>query len=297
MQKGIQLVLATTIISGVSIFLNAFGVKGLNPFAFTGAKNLLVAVFILSIIFLATRASELKKLSIKQWGKLSLIGLIGGSIPFLLFFKGLSMGTGATGSFIHKTMIVWVVLGAIIFFKEKLNWKLVTGAGLLLAGNFFLLQLAGIEFSAGLIYIIIATLFWSAEIILAKHTLKDISGTTVAFGRMGFGSVFILVFLIITGNLTAILTWTSNAWLWVLITSVFLVGYVLTFYNGLKLVKASTAVAILSIGAVITTLLQIIFLEKIVTTSQVLGLVLLIGGVAFVWWSQKISFQSTSSTA
>ena len=45
-RKGVGLVLATAIISGVSVFLNSFGVKGLDASFFTTAKNLLVAILL-----------------------------------------------------------------------------------------------------------------------------------------------------------------------------------------------------------------------------------------------------------
>ena len=297
MNKGILLILSTAIISGISIFLNAFGVKGLNPFAFTGAKNLIVAVLLISIIFLATKGKELKSLSIKQWGTLGLIGLVGGSIPFLLFFKGLSMGTGAAGAFMHKTMIVWVALGALLFLKEKLNWKIIAGAAALLVGNFLLLNLSGISVSVGLLYTFLAALFWSGEILISKHLLKEVSGTTVAFGRMGIGAAFIMLYLMVSGNLTAVLTWNAAAFGWVAITSVFLLGYVWTFYNGLKLVNASTAVAILSLGSVITSVLQLIFLDKVLHVGQVFGLVLLAAGVGIFWYMQRKVSVHTVSTA
>lgn len=285
--KGLLFIIATALISGVSIFLNAFGVQGLDPFTFTGAKNFLVVIFLLSILALSFKFSELKDLSRKQFALLVLIGLVGGSLPFLLFFKGLSMGTGAAGAFMHKTMIVWVAFGALLFLKEKLNWKLVVGALAILAGNFLLLRLTGISLSEGLLYTFAAALLWSVEILLSKRLLKDVSGLTVAFGRMAFGSIFIFAFLFVTGRTTELLSWSSTSWLWVFVTSLFLLGYVWTFYNGLKLVQASTAVAILSLGAVITTLLQIAFLGKAVMISEVIGLFLILSGAALFLILQK----------
>ncbi|MBN1275609.1 DMT family transporter [Candidatus Woesearchaeota archaeon] len=297
MHKGFLFVLGTAFISGISIFINAFGVAGLDPFAFTGMKNLIVAVFLFSIIFLSTRARELRSLSLRQWGSLAMIGLIGGSVPFLLFFKGLSMGSGAAGAFVHKTMILWVSLGALLFLKEKLDWKLVIGAAALLAGNFLLLRLTGISLSAGLAYTFLAALFWSAEVLVSKKVLKEVSGSTVAFGRMAFGAAFILVLLTVTGNLAAVFFWDATAWGWVLVTSLFLLGYVWTFYNGLKLVNASTAVAVLSAGSVITLSLQAAFLDKAFSPGQVIGAILLVAGTALFWWLQREIVHSTRSTA
>lgn len=279
MKKGILLVLLTAIISGVSIFLNSFGVKGINPYLFTGAKNLIVGVFLLSTILLLGNFKELKALSLKDWRNLGFIGLIGGSIPFLLFFKGLQLATPAQGSFVHKTMVIWILLLSVFLLKEKLDKKIVIGTLLLLVGNFLLLKLTSFEFTIGIALIFLATLFWSSEIILSKYILKKLSGNVVAFGRMFFGSLFILIFLMATNQLSLVATITTSQITWILITSAFLIGYVMTFYNGLKLVKASTAVAVLSLGAVITTLLNIVFLDKIISLSQVIGILLLVVGV------------------
>lgn len=278
-KKGLWLVFATAIISGFSIFLNAFGVKGINPYIFTGAKNILVGIFLLSIVLLAGQFKSLKKLNKKDWFNLSLIGLIGGSIPFLLFFKALQLAASSGASFVHKSMIVWVALLSIFFLKEKLDKRIVFGALLLLVGNFLLLNLVSFTFSTGMLFVFVATLFWSLEIVVSKKVLKKLSGNTVAFGRMFFGSLFILMFLAFTGQLSLVTTITSSQFIWILVTSLLLLGYVMTFYNGLKLVKASTAVAILSFGAVITTVLNFVFLDKILTLSQVAGLLLLIASV------------------
>lgn len=287
MQKGLLFIIGTALISGVSIFLNAFGVSGLDPFAFTGMKNLLVALFLISALFLFTKTKELRTVSLQQWGTLSLIGLLGGSIPFLLFFKGLSLGSGASGAFVHKTMILWVTLGALFFLKEKLNWKIITGAAVLLVGNFFLLQLNGISISAGLIYVFIATLLWSTEILLSKKLLQKISASTVVFGRMGIGAAIILIYLMISGHLTSVLTWNASAWGWVFLTTIFLLGYVMTFYKGLQTIKASTAVAVLSLGSIITSLLQLIFLDKVLSLVQIFGIVFMSLGLVLVYYAQQ----------
>lgn len=297
MKKGLWLVLFTAIISGVSIFMNAFGVKGINPYIFTGAKNLVVGILLFSIIILYSNFKDIKKLKAKDWRNLSLIGLIGGSIPFLLFFKGLQMATPAQGSFVHKTMIVWVVVLSLLFLKEKVNSKIIIGAVSLLIGNFLLLKLVSFELTTGIILIFAATLFWASEIIISKKILKTLSGNIVAFGRMFFGSLFILLFLLATNQASLIFTINTTQFIWILITSAFLLGYVMTFYNGLKTVNATTAVAILSIGSVITTLLNLVFLDKLVTLSQVFGMVFLVAGVLAFNFDSLKNIHSSISTA
>jgi drug/metabolite transporter (DMT)-like permease len=289
-KRGIVLVLLTAIISGFSIFLNKFGVSGINPYIFTFAKNVLVATFILSIVLLSTQLKQIKKLTKKDWLNLSFVGLLGGSIPFLLFFKGLQLTTGASGAFVHKTMFIFVAILALTFLKEKLNKTIFLAAILLLVGNFLLLKLDTFAFTTGEVFILLATLFWAAEFTLSKHLLKKMSSNVVAFGRMFFGSLFILIFLLSTSQLSLITTVTLNQFSWILITSVFLLFYVLTWYGGLKHIKVTTAASILLLGSPITTLLSMLFLGSTVTVLQLVGVLSIsIGIFLVVYFSEAIS--------
>ena len=298
-KKGLLFVLGTAIISGVSIFINKFGVKGIDAYVFTGAKNVIVALFLFSIILLVKDFKKLRAMSKKDIGKLFLIGLFGGSIPFLLFFKGLQLTSAAQGAFIHKTMFLWVGILALIFLKEKLNKGIIIGAILLLTGNFLLLKLNNFVFATGDILILAATLFWGIETIISKQALKTLDSKIVAFGRMFFGSLIIITFLTITNKLSLINTLTSTHLVWILLTSIFLLGYVFTWYSGLKHIKASVATSILLLGSVITTLLNLTFADIVLVPSQIIGIILLVLGISCIVWFTTIlkKIQSTFSIA
>jgi len=256
--KGYLLVLGTAVISGFSIFVNQFGVKVVNSNIFAGLKNIVVAVILLCLIFWFKEWKLLAKLKIKEWLTLILVGLIGGSIPFLFFFKGLSLTNGATTSFVHKTMFVYVIILAILFLKEKINKNLVVGASLLLLGNMLLLKIFnGFQFGYGEFLVLIATLFWAVEQIISKKALENISPKIVAWGRMFFGFLFIFIFWAATGQVKLLGGLDIGQLSWVWITAIFLLGYVLTWYSGLKYIKVSTAACILSLGAPITSLLEV----------------------------------------
>jgi len=282
-KKGILFVLATAIISGVSIFVNSLGVKFGNPYVFTGLKNILVGLALLSLILALKEWKQLRKLTKKDWWRLTLIGLIGGAVPFLLFFKGMSMTMAAQGSFIHKTLFIYVGFLAIVFLKEKLNKSLLIGLAALLFGNVLFLGIKpqGLGWGDGLI--LLATLFWAVEIIIAKKTLKKLSPRVVVWGRMFFGSIFIMLFLISTGQIGSILAYNPEQWKWIAITSVFLLGYVFTFYHGLKYVRASVATAFLALGAPITGVITLIADQGVVWQPQkIWGLALIVVGILLV---------------
>lgn len=281
-KKGLLLVFSTAIISGFSIFINKFGVSLINPFVFAFLKNTIVVLLLTGAAIFFKDFKILKQLRSKQWFLLVLIGLVGGSIPFLLFFKGLAMTSAAQGSFIQKTMFVYVAAIAVIFLKEKLSKNFLIGALLLLLGNLLLLKTLDFSFTYGDLLIFLATLFWAAENVISKYTLREVTGRTVAWGRMFFGSIFILGYLGLSGQLNLVGNLTFPQIIWISITSILLCGYVMTWYSGLKHIPVSLATAILLLGSPITTLLTVMAAGKISWQEILSGALILIGLILII---------------
>ena len=149
MNKGIQLALLTATISGFSIFFSKLFVSKMDPVVFTTLKNIFVAFVLSGLLFRPALTAQFKKLTRQDWIKLVLIGVIGGSIPFALFFTGLTMTTASTGAIIHKTLFIWVAFLAIIFLREKLTFLQMIGYTLILWGGMWASGLRGINFSRG----------------------------------------------------------------------------------------------------------------------------------------------------
>lgn len=286
--KGFFLVLSTAFISGFSIFLNKFAVAVANPYVFTFLKNSLVAILITSILFVFRDYKTLKSLNKKQWVILVTIGLIGGSVPFLLFFKGLSLTSAAEASFIQKTMFVWIFILASIFLKEKISTRHIAAGLALIIGNLLMLKAADIKFDTGSGLVLIATIFWAVENVISKYVLKELSPRIVMWSRMFFGSIFILVFLAFTRQLVLLENINIQQLGWTAITSVLLVSYVYTWYAGIKYVKISEAAIILMLGSPITTVLSAIFVRP-AALKEYLAMFLIVGGVLAVFGINKIT--------
>ncbi|MDZ7798297.1 MAG: DMT family transporter [Patescibacteria group bacterium] len=275
MKKGYLLVSLTALISGFSIYLSKFGLSVVNPYIFTTFKNVVVAFFLLSLILLFRKWSKIKALNRKQVFKLILVGLIGGSLPFLLFFKGLTLTSAVHGSFIHKTMFVWAGLLAVIFLKEKINKKLFFGIIFLLLGTALVMQINPSPLNLGDAMIGLAVLFWAGEQVLAKHLLKNISSLIVGWGRMFFGSLLLILFLWGRGEISYLTQINSSQLIWTLVTAGLLLFYVLSWYAGLKRLPVSTACCFLALGAPVTLLLSLIFEQKVISLEQIFGLSLI----------------------
>ncbi len=295
--KGLILVFSTAIISGFSIFINKYSVSVINPYIFTFLKNVVVALMLSGFVFLIKDWKLFSSLTKKQWLKLLIIGLVGGSIPFLLFFKGLSLTSAAQGAFIHKTMFVYAAILAVAFLKEKISKEFLIGALLLLLGSLISLKALPTSFGKGDFLVFLATILWAIENSISKHALKELPARTIAWGRMFFGSFFIFIYLISTGQVGLISGLNVGQAGWTLITSVLLFGYVFTWYSGLKYLPLSTATAILILGSPITTFLSLISgagisLKETISTVLILTGAVLAVGTKYLWQQTKTTIRS-----
>jgi drug/metabolite transporter (DMT)-like permease len=289
MRKGYFLVFLTAIISGFAIFINKFGVGVFKSSEIYTFLRVALVSLILGLILVISDFKKIKNLKKREWIFLALIGLLGGCIPFLLFFKGLKITSSAEGSFIHKTMFLWVAILAIFFLKEKIDQKFLFGALILLFANALLLKNFSFVFDKGDFLILIATIFWAIENILSKYLLSNsnLDGKTVAFGRMFFGAIFILIYLILTNQTSQIFVLNLRQIIWVLITGIILLFYVLTWYSGLKFIPVSKATAILLLGSPITTLLNLISGAK-VFSQEIISAILILVGIVIIFGMKKI---------
>jgi len=280
---GVLLVLLTALISGVSTFVNAYGVQGMNSDAFVTVRNLTVAAMLVPLAVLA-RGSLRRSIRRRDWARLLVIGFIGGFVPFLLFFHGLQMATGAggatTASFGYRTLFLMATVLGVVFLRERLSARTALAAGLLLAGNFLLLAVTSPVWTDGTAFVLLATAMWAGEYTLSKRTLRDLSPGTVALARMGIGGLFLTAYLGLTGQFGAIAAMSGPQWQWVALSALLLLAFVTTWYAGLKHVDVSVATAVLVLGFPITFALEVLVRNRAFTAGQAAGAVAIVFGVA-----------------
>lgn len=289
--KGIKLAILTAIISGFAVFFNKFAVtKNINPYQFTALKNILVAVVLSLVVLTPFIFKKFQEISRKNWIRLIGIGVVGGSIPFLLFFKGLSMTSSVNAGFLHKTLFIWVTILAVIFLKEKITKIQYAALGVLLIGNILVGGLTSFKFGYAEMIILIATLLWSIESIIAKKVLKEIDPKIVAWSRMFFGSIILLGFVLMTSGVQGVFTLNYSQLGWIFLSVGFLIAYVITWYHALKFEKASTVASVLVIASPITTLLNTFYKGSALDVRIIIGILISLLAIAvFIYFGSKIS--------
>jgi drug/metabolite transporter (DMT)-like permease len=184
------------------------------------------------------------------------IALIGGSVPFVLFFEGLARAQATQASFIQKTLVVWVALLAVPLLRERLGPAHVAAIAFVIAGQAALVGDAGtVTFGSGEAMILAATLLWAVEVVLAKRLLADIDARTLGAARMGLGTLVLLGWLAATGRLDDVVGLGGDQLAWVVLTGLLLTGYVATWYAALARAQAVDVTAVLVFGAVVTAFL------------------------------------------
>lgn len=266
-RSGLWLAAATAVISGVAIFLNGYGVRAwadvANATTYTTAKNLVAALVIVVVGLVWKRSAETggvsrwKDLDVRHRLLLFVIAVVGGSVPFVLFFEGLARAESAQAAFIHKGLVVLVAIMAPLFLKERLRWQHLLAIILLMWGQLALVSDFGpIVLGVGERMIIAATVLWAIEVIVAKRVLGVVSPRLLARARMGGGSLLLVAYVLIRGAGMDLSALTGSHLVWIAVTGLSLSAYVLTWFVALSRAPALDVTAILVGGAIITALLQ-----------------------------------------
>ena len=99
---------------------------------------------------------------------------------------------------------------------------------------------------------------------------------------MFFGSVFMVIYIGAMGGVREIGgIRAENAW-WLVLTSVFLLGYITTWYASLKHAPIVVATSILAIAFPITVILNSIFVTQQISGNILLGLIIAVIAVLFL---------------
>ena len=300
----------TALISGVSVFVNSYGVHSISePSVYTTAKNI-VATLVLGVIAMlawglhhrraasaggrfvtVTRASGSEGVSggWRAWGParwvgLGYVGIVGGGIAFVLFFNGLARTSATPAAFWRDTLVVWVAVLAVPFLHERLKWWNLAAISLLIVGQITIERGVGhLAADRGEVLVLAATLLWAVEVVVAKVSLRDLAPAAVSIVRMGIGAITLVVYLAATGSLGTLLSLDAEQVGWALLTGVLLAAYVGTWMTALARARAIDVTSVLVGSALVTALLQ----AMAGTTSlapQALGLVLIVVGAGVVLW-------------
>jgi len=284
LEKGIKLSLLTAMFSGMAVFFNGLVVKAVgDALVFTTLKNLGVAIVIGVILGKRSFKGKIgwRELRKADWWRLGLIGVIGGSLPFYLFFKGLMLASSVQAGLIHKSLVFWVAIWAVPMLKERISLKQLGALGLVFGSSWVIGGLGEWSWGRGEMMILGATVLWAVENVIAKITLRRVEVEVVMGARMILGSVLLLGATVLSGKMGLIGRLSVGQWGLTLVTVGLLSGYVMSWYRALRYAPVTLVATVLSLGTVVTNVLSGIFITRNLPIELVYQSILLVGGIWF----------------
>ena len=220
-----------------------------------------------------------------------MVGVIGGALPFYLFFEGLSRIPAINAALIHKTLVLWVAVMAGMFLGERLTKVQVLGVMVLFASNLLIGGFEGFVWSKGEGMVLAATVLWAVENVIAKKVLEDVDADVVAAARMGIGSLILLGMMGMRyGSFWSQLAGLDfyDVW-WLLMTAWFLLAYVMSWYRALQEAPAVTVATVLVSSTLVTNLLSAILVTHVWDTRMLIrGAMVGLGLVLFLAQSRRV---------
>jgi len=279
--KGILYSLLTAFISGTSIYINSVFALKSDPLIFAWLRNFMVFLVLSSVLLL--NISVLKNLSKKQWLGLLFIGLIGGGLPFALFFTGISKIGAVNANLINKTLFLWASIMAIPVLKEKINRLELIGFGLIFYPLLGLFQTFNAKPQLGLFLVLGSTLLWSFEYVLARYVMKNyhIRPMVLAWGRITFGLPVLsaIVFMVNPGFVNTV---SIDYLIPVLVSSLFLIAFMFSWFQALSVSRVSLVSSVLSVSPLVTLVFQNIFSAKGFSLQDLTNNIFILFGIYLV---------------
>jgi drug/metabolite transporter (DMT)-like permease len=253
------------IISGCAIYINSLGVKLFSDSTvYTTLKNAVVGVaLLLPLFFLAKQRAELRRLTIGQWGKLLLLAVVGGSLPYALFFRGLQLTTPVTSSLLNHTQFLLVAVLAVFLLAERVGPVIWLALAALLVGTSLGGNLHALRWNQGAILVLVSTVLFAAGVVLAKYLLREISTLNVMMAKMSIGSLMLVGYVAATGRMGKVTHLSVAQWEYVLLTGAILLAFTVTAFLALRYISATVATAIPAAAPIITTLLVALTTQRI----------------------------------
>ncbi|EML9986963.1 MULTISPECIES: DMT family transporter [Citrobacter] len=258
-----------------------------SKIVFAGYRFLFAGLLLL-LLAIAQR-KPIGRLSSRQFGQLTLLGVTQTSLQYIFFYIGLAFTTGVKGSIMNATGTFFsVLLAHFIYQNDKLSYNKTLGCILGFTGVMV------VNFNSGLLdfnftlagdgSIVLAAFILSAATLYGKRLSQTVDPTVMTGYQLGIGGLVLVIGGYVFGGTLAVHGLASVAilgYLTLLSSVAFALWSILLKYNRVGMIAPFNFLIPVS-GAV----LSAIFLgENILEWKYAIALVLVCSGI---WWVNKV---------
>ncbi len=216
----------------------------------------------------------------KNWILLLIVALSGAVIAPTLYFFGLEQTTASDTALLTNGEIVFSVLLALLFFKERLNKIGYAAVTMVLIGVVIVttnLELSFSDLNIGNSFIILATIFWALDNNLSKIISKRIDIARIVQLKSAIGGVILLLLVMVFQIPIEIeLEHIPNI---VLLGAAGFGISIYLFIHGLKRIGTVKTIMIFSTSAIFGLIFASTFLQETITSYQIIAITIMLSGL------------------
>lgn len=277
---------------GISATLNKIILKDTHPLIVAGLIYFSAGILLVLIRFLPALKKisekfrinvEDKKLHKNDWFYLIAVAVCGAVIAPFLFLYGLNISTAVNASLLLNTEVLFTVLIAFLFLKERAGKKdyfamfLLFLAAIVITTNLNLSEFNLTEKIVGNLFIIGGTFFWAVDNSLSKKLSLENDAIKVASLKSLIGGAIVILFAIflqIPFNITL------GQIPYILFVGLFSIGLSLVlFLSSLKMIGSMKTVVIFSTSSLFGAISAFIVLKEPISIIQLIAGIIMIYAV------------------
>ena len=221
----------------------------------------------------------------KDYGILITVAICGATLAPFLFFLGLSQSTASDTSLLSNAEIVFTVLLALIFFRERLKPVGFVAVGLVLFGVVIIttnLQVSSslFQINSGHLLILGATALWALDNNLSRIISTRIDSARLVQLKYAIGGA-IMLGIVFTIRIPFEISTTQIPYL-VLLSVLGFGGSLYFFLQSLKRIGTIRTIVIFSMSSIFGLVFAGIFLHEQISAFQIIAIVIMLTGIYLI---------------
>ncbi|RIV20728.1 EamA family transporter [Fibrisoma montanum] len=125
--------LLAALATAIVITLSKAGIKNVDSSLAFAIQSVLILLVSWGVVLFQGNLPDVTKIERRAWLYLLVAGVIT-CVSSLLSFRALKLGNASQVSSLDKVSLVFAIILAVVFLKEKVNWQVIAGASLMAIG-------------------------------------------------------------------------------------------------------------------------------------------------------------------
>jgi drug/metabolite transporter (DMT)-like permease len=225
--------------------------------------------------------------------KLICVGILGFLLDITAFI-GLRYGSSATGTVLLKTDVIMVNFVSVLLYKTKLTKKDWIFTVTMLAGVLVILQVnpLDMQFKVTDLFFLLSAAFVTTNAFLIKHIQTrenvSVSNDVIAYYNNFITMIIFIITALVTGNMQSTgLSFDGSIWFVLILTGIGQFFIYFFYYKSLRALPVWIVKVVLLLVPVFSWILELIFLNKTLSISNLVGSTIVLGSAACLLNEQR----------